>query len=70
VSKVAIVETQTQPIGARVIQSFNIVVIAIGVEMVVALNMDVVRKGMVIISATNLGCGSNGFLAKRKLKRS
>ncbi len=69
-SKVAIVETQTQPIGVGVIQSFNIVVIAIGVEMVVALNMDVVRKGMVIRSATNLGCGSSGFLAKRKLKRS
>ncbi len=69
-SKTAVVETQTQPIGVKVAQSFNKFVTTIKVEMVVEPNMDVVRKGMVIGSATNLSRGSSGFLAKRNLRRS
>jgi hypothetical protein len=38
--------------------------------MVVVPSMDVVKKGMVIGSTTNLGRGLGGFLAKRNLKRS
>jgi len=40
------------------------------VETVVAPNMDVVRKGMVIGFTTNLGRGSSGFLVGGNLRKS
>jgi hypothetical protein len=38
--------------------------------MVVAPNMNLIRKGIVIGFATNLGCGLGRFLVRRNLSRS
>jgi hypothetical protein len=56
--------------GIEVIQSFNAVITTTRMKMVVVPNMNVVRKGIVIESVINLGCGLGGFLAKRNLSRS
>jgi hypothetical protein len=40
------------------------------VETIIAPNMDVVRKGVIIESATNLGRGLGGLFTRKKLTRS
>jgi hypothetical protein len=70
VLEVTIFETQKQPTGIGVIQSLNTIVTSIGVETMFVPIMDIVRKGMVIGSATNLGRGLGGVLVKRNLKKS
>jgi hypothetical protein len=42
----------------------------IGVEMIVAPNMDVVRRGVLIGSTAKLGSGLGGVLARRNLSQS
>jgi hypothetical protein len=65
--EVAVVETWKQCAKIGVTQSFNA---GIGVETVVAPNIDVVRRGMLIGFTTKLGSGSNGVSARRDLSRS
>jgi hypothetical protein len=61
VSKVVAIETQKQHIGIDVTQSFNVVINTTRVDMVVVPNMNVVKRGVIIKSAINLGCGLGGF---------
>jgi hypothetical protein len=71
VSKVIVVETPKQLVKIEVIQSFNVVITTKRVEMVVvAPNMDVVRRGVIIRFVANLGHGSGRFLAKMSFSRS
>ncbi len=67
VSEVAIVETRKQPAEVRVIQSLNAGIITTLMEMVVAPNIDVIRRGILIRSTTKLGNESGGVLARRNL---
>jgi hypothetical protein len=60
VSKVVVVETWTQHVGIRVIQSLDVGIITIGVETIVTPNIVVVRKGILIGSATKLGSKLGG----------
>ncbi len=52
----------------QITQSLDAIITTIGVEVIVVPNMDFVRRGMVIASVTNLGCGSNGFSMGRNLR--
>ncbi len=58
-SKVIVVKIWKQPIGIEVIQSLN-----------VAPNTNVVKGGVLIRAATNLGCGSGGVPMGRNLNGS
>jgi hypothetical protein len=53
--KVTIVETWKQPTRVVITQSFNVGIKTIGVEMVVAPTMDVVKRGVLIGFATKIG---------------
>ncbi len=68
--EVAIVETQKQHAKVRVIQSLGVGITTTRVEMVVAPNIDVVRRGVLIGSKAKLGSGSNGVLTIRNLSQS
>ncbi len=65
--KVVVVETQRQPIGIIVTQSFDVGITTTRVEMVVVPTIDVAKKGVLIGSATKLGSGLGGVSARRKL---
>jgi hypothetical protein len=65
VLEVTIAETRRQPTGIKVIQSFNVVITTIGVEMIVVPNTNLARRGVVIRFVVNLGCGLGGFLTGR-----
>ncbi len=52
-----IVEIRKQLVGIEVTQSPNVVITTTGMEMIVAPNTNVVKGGMLIQFATNLGCG-------------
>jgi nitrogen fixation protein len=67
VSKVVVIETQKQLVRVVVTQSFDVGIITTGVETVVAPTMDVVKRGVLIGSTTNLGNGWSGVLARKKL---
>jgi hypothetical protein len=67
--KVVVIETQRQHARIGVTQSLDVGIPTIGMEMVVAPNMDVVRKGTLIGFATNLGSGLGGILLGRTLNR-
>jgi hypothetical protein len=67
VLEAVVVETQKQHIGIVVTQSFGACITTIGVEMVVVPNIDVVRKEVLIGSATKLGNGSGGVSVLRNL---
>jgi hypothetical protein len=64
-----VVETQIQHARVRVTQSFNVGITTTRVEMVVAPNIDVVRRGILIGFIAKLGSGSNGVLVGRNLNR-
>jgi hypothetical protein len=64
-----VVETQKQPIGIKVIQSFNAIITTIGVETMVAPNMDV-RRGVVIGFTINVDHGLGEFLVGGNLSKS
>jgi hypothetical protein len=68
--KATIVETQKQHVGIRVTQSFGACITTTGVETIVASNIDVVRRGELIRSATKLGNRLSGILAIKNLSRS
>jgi hypothetical protein len=70
VSEATIVEIWRQHVKIGVIQSLDACITTIRMEMVVAPNMDFVRKGVIIISTTKLGSRSNGILARRNLSQS
>jgi len=70
VSKAIVVETWKQHVGIRVTQSLNVGIITTRVETIVAPNIDVVKRGVLIGFATKLGSKSGGVLARRNLKRS
>jgi hypothetical protein len=65
-----VVEIRRQPAGTKVSQSLNVFITTIRVEMVVAPNTIVVRGGILIGFATNLGHGSGGISVGRNLSRS
>jgi hypothetical protein len=65
-----VVETHKQHVGIGVIQSLGVGITTIGVEMVVAPNINVVRKETLIRSTTKLGSGLGGVSAIRNLSRS
>jgi hypothetical protein len=70
VSEATIVEIRRQHAKVGVIQSLDAGITTIRMEMVVAPNMDFVKKGVIIRSTTKLGSRSNGILAKRNLSQS
>jgi hypothetical protein len=61
--KATVAETQRQHAKVGVIQSFDAIITTTRVEMVVALNMDVVKRGVLIGSASKLGSRSGGVSA-------
>jgi len=70
VSEATIVEIWRQFVKIKVIQSPNVVITTIGVEIMVAPNMNVVRGGVLIGSIVNLGTGLGGVLIRRNLSQS
>ncbi len=70
VSETTIVEAQKQHVGVRVIQLFDASITTTEVETIVAPNIDVVRRGILIGSVVRLGNGLSGVLAVRNLNQS
>jgi hypothetical protein len=70
VSKMTVVETQKQHVGVGVTKSPNARITTIGVKMVVAPNINVVKKGVLIGFVTKLGSGLGGVSTRRNLNRS
>jgi len=70
VSEATIVEIRRQHAKVGVIQSLGAGITTIRMEMVVAPNMDFVKKGVIIRSTTKLGSRSNGILVRRNLNQS
>jgi hypothetical protein len=66
----SIVETRKQHAGIKFTQSFDVSITTIGVEMVVAPNIDVVRRGKLISFTRELGSGSHGVSAVMNLSQS
>jgi len=64
---VVIIETWKQHVGIRVTQSFDACITTIGMEMVVTLNINVIRGGILIGSISKLGSGSSGVSIIRNL---
>jgi hypothetical protein len=67
VSKVVVVKTWKRHVRVEVIQSLGACITTIGVEIVVAPIMDVVRRGILIGSIIKLGSGSGGVSTRRNL---
>jgi hypothetical protein len=67
VSKVTIVKTRRQLVGVIIIQSLDVGITTIRVEIVVLPTMDVVRMEVLIRSITKLGSGSCVVSTRRKL---
>jgi hypothetical protein len=70
VSKVVIVETWKQQAEVGIIQSFNVGITTIRMETILEPNIEVVRRGILIRFATNLGSGLGGVLARSNLSQS
>ncbi len=70
VSKVVVVETHKQHAKIGVIQSLDASITTTWVEMVVAPNIDVVRRGILIGFVTKLGSRSCGVSVVRNLNQS
>jgi hypothetical protein len=64
-----VVENHKQHAGIRVTESFNAGIIIIGMEAVVAPNIDVVRKGILIRYVAKLGSKSNGVSTRNNLNQ-
>jgi hypothetical protein len=67
ISEAAIVETWKEHVGIRVIQSLDTGITTTRVETVVAPNIYVVTRGILIGSTTKLGNELNGISAERNL---
>ncbi len=63
----AIIETWKQHVGIRVIQSFDACIKTIGMETIVTLSINVIRRGVLIGSITKLGSGLGGVSIVRNL---
>jgi hypothetical protein len=66
-SKAVVVKINKQLVGIKVIQSSNAVITTTRVEMIVAPNTNVVRSGVLIRFATNLGRGLGGVSIGKNL---
>jgi hypothetical protein len=64
---VVVVETQKQHVGVRVTQSFDVGITTIGVKIIIAPNIDVVKRVVLIGYVAKLGNGSSGVLVVRNL---
>ncbi len=64
-----VTKTWRQLVGIDVTQSLNTIITTTRVEMIVAPNMNVIKRGVIFGFATNLGHGSCEFLARRNLNR-
>jgi hypothetical protein len=69
-SKAIVIEIHKQLVGVEVIQSPNAIITTTRVEMVVAPNTNVVRSGILIGFATNLGHGLGTVMIGRNLSQS
>jgi hypothetical protein len=70
VSKMVIAKTQKQHVGVGVIQSLNVKITTTKVETIVAPSIDVVKRGILIGSATKLNSKLGGVLTRRNLSQS
>ncbi len=68
-SKAAIVETRREHVGVGFIQSLDACITTTRVEMVVAPNIHVVTRGILIGSTAKLGSESSGISTRRNLNR-
>jgi hypothetical protein len=64
-----VVKTWKQLVGIEVTQSYDAIITTIGVETIVAPNMNVVKRGIIIGSPTNLGHELGKFSSKRNLNK-
>jgi len=64
---VAIVETHKQHAEIRIIQSLGANITTIGMEIIVAPNIDVVKREILIIIVAKLGSGLGGISVTRNL---
>jgi ribosomal protein L17 len=69
-SKAVVVETRRQHAGVGIIQSLNVGIKTTRVEKIIAPNIDVVKRGILIGYAAKLGNGSGRVYARRNLSRS
>ncbi len=69
VLKIVIIIFQGQLTTTEVIQSPNVIITTIGMETMVAPNMNVVKDEVLFGFATNLGSGLGGILVRRNLSR-
>ncbi len=69
VSKVEVLETRRQHVKIGVTESLDACITTTRVEMVVAPNINVVRKGILIGFIVRLGSGSSGVSARRNLNQ-
>jgi hypothetical protein len=65
-----VVQTQKQHVGVKVIQSLDASITTTGVETVVASNIDIVKRGILIGYVAKLGSESSGVSATRTLSQS
>ncbi len=70
VSEGSVIEIQRQFVGMEVNKSLNVVITTIGVEIVVAPNMNVIKGGILIRYISNLGHGFDEISTGKKLSRS
>ncbi len=61
--KAIIIEMRKQHAKVGVTQSLNVSITPMGVETVVAPDIDVIKKGTLIRSVAKLGSGSSGVIA-------
>jgi hypothetical protein len=65
-----VVETRKQHVRVKITQSFNACITTTRVEMVIAPNIDVVKRGILIGSIAKLGSALGGVLVGRNLSQS
>jgi hypothetical protein len=66
-SEATFVETQKQHAGVGITQSFDVGITTIRMEMVVALSIDVVKRGKLIGYVAKLGSELGGVLVTKNL---
>jgi hypothetical protein len=69
-SEATFTETRKQHARVGVTQSFNASITTTGVETVVAPNIDVIKKGILIRYVAKLGSGLGGVSTKKNLNQS
>ncbi len=66
-SEATFVETQKQHVGVGITQSFYVSITSIRMEMVVALSINVVKRGNLIVYVAKLGSELGGVLVTKNL---